>query len=52
MTWRLTEEEGKTKLRFESSVFGKISQGTADSLTQGWQQLFGECLKPYAEGAA
>jgi len=49
MTWRLSEEDGQTKLRFENSIFGKVNDATAQSLDQGWQQLFGECLKPFAE---
>jgi len=49
MTWRLSEAAGKTKLRFENSIFGKVDDATAASLDQGWQQLFGECLKPYVE---
>lgn len=49
MTWKLEECEAGTKLRFEHSVFGKASKQTRDSLDEGWQMLFGRCLKHYAE---
>ncbi|MEM7305071.1 MAG: SRPBCC domain-containing protein [Planctomycetota bacterium] len=52
MTWRLDEKEGSpgtTVLRLEHSIFGHVSDGTAASLEAGWLQLFGDCLKPFAE---
>lgn len=45
----LEPSEAGTKLRFEHSVFGKASKQTRDSLNEGWQLLFGRCLKHYAE---
>ncbi|MHC5065748.1 MAG: helix-turn-helix domain-containing protein [Planctomycetota bacterium] len=49
MTWKLEEGEKGTTVRFEHSLFGKTSKQTQDSLSEGWQLLFGKCLKQYAE---
>lgn len=49
MTWRLSHAGGTTTLRLEHSIFGRISKETETSLTEGWELLFGRCLKGYAE---
>ena len=48
MTWRLEEHGTGTLLKFENSVYGRVTEGTADSLEKGWMQLFAE-LKSHAE---
>jgi len=49
MTWRLEQEGATTRLRLEHSIFGRITPEVEDSLVSGWNQLFRDCLKPFAE---
>jgi len=49
MTIRLEADGEQTRVRFENSNFGRISEETRNSLEVGWKQLLGDCLKPYAE---
>ena len=52
MTWRIEAEGGQTRLRFEHSMHGRVSEATRASHEAGWKQLFEGCLKPYAETGA
>ena len=45
----LRAEGETTVLVVEDALFGHVSDSTAESLEQGWMQLFGEGLKPHAE---
>ncbi len=49
MTWRLEAEGSTTRVRFEQSLFGRVTDKTRSSLEGGWTQLFRDCLKFYAE---
>ncbi|MBZ0112421.1 MAG: metalloregulator ArsR/SmtB family transcription factor [Thermoanaerobaculia bacterium] len=49
MTWRLESVDGRTKLRFEQTQYGVVSETTRASLQSGWDFLFGRCLKPWIE---
>jgi len=49
MTVTFEEEAGGTRLRFEHSNFGHVSEATRESLEAGWKELLGDGLKPYAE---
>ena len=49
MTFRLDEQGSTTRLRFEHSLFGRVSRKTHESLEEGWSLLFRECLKPFCE---
>ena len=49
MTVNFMEEPEGTRVRFEHSNFGHISEKTRQSLESGWLQLLGDCLKPYVE---
>jgi len=43
--------EGSTLLKLTDSVFGRLGDGFQASAASGWQQIFGEGLKPYIEAA-
>ncbi len=49
MTWRLTEEDGSTRLTLEHSIFGHVSPATSASLESGWLTLFRDGLKAFVE---
>ncbi len=49
MTIRLKSEGEATRLSFEHSIFGRISDETRESLESGWTLLLRDCLKPFAE---
>ena len=47
----LEERDGGTVLSVQDSLVGRVSEDTAASLRAGWEQLFGEGLKAFVEGA-
>lgn len=44
------ESEGKTTLKLSDSLVGKVGEGTAENMGQGWSFLFGDLFKNYVEG--
>lgn len=49
LTIRLIEEAGGTRLTIRDSLYGHVTEGTANSLRSGWQQLFTDGLKAFVE---
>jgi uncharacterized protein YndB with AHSA1/START domain len=49
MTWRLSEADGVTTVRFTQSLFGRVDAAVVGSLENGWRFLFEECLKRFVE---
>jgi uncharacterized protein YndB with AHSA1/START domain len=47
----LSEEKGETILLVREGLLGKVSAKSASRTESGWQQLFGEGLRVYVEGA-
>jgi len=52
MKIQLEDSEDATLLKITDTIFGNISENLQKSLTEGWQAIFEEGLKPYAESAA
>ena len=52
MTIRLKSEGEATRLSFEHSIFGRISDETRESLESGWTLLLRDCLKPMLKQAS
>ena len=51
-TFRLREEGKGTVVRLEECAFGRVKEGTRDSLEKGWKMLLEGCLKVFAETGA
>ena len=47
----LEERAGATVLKVSDALVGGVDEAGANSLREGWTQLFSEGLKPYAEAA-
>lgn len=45
----VTATESGSKLTIHDSLFGAVSDATANSLSDGWKTLFGDGLKKYLE---
>ena len=52
MKIQLEDSGDETLFRITDTIFGSISENLQKSLTEGWQAIFEEGLKPYAESAA
>lgn len=52
MKIQLEEVKDVTLLKMTDTIFGTISENLQKNLTEGWQAIFKEGLKPYAESAA
>ena len=52
MKIQLESVENETLLKITDTIFGSISENLQKNLTEGWQAIFKEGLKPYAEAAA
>jgi uncharacterized protein YndB with AHSA1/START domain len=52
MKIQLEDSEGSTLLKITDTIFGSISENLQKNLTEGWQAIFEEGLKPHAEQAA
>ena len=48
-TWTLEDSGSGTKLRFESAIWGRVSDATRASLEEGWAFLFEQGLKRWCE---
>jgi hypothetical protein len=46
---QLEDAEDSTLLKMSDTIFGSISENLQQNLTEGWQAIFEEGLKPYAE---
>ena len=51
MKIQLEDSDESTLLKITDTIFGSISGNLQKSLTEGWQAIFKEGLKPYAEKA-
>lgn len=51
-TFRLEPRDGRTLLRLEEAVFGRVTEKTRESLAAGWRILVEGCLKVYVESGA
>ncbi len=49
MKIQLEDSEGSTLLKITDTIFGSIPENLQNNLTQGWQAIFEEGLKPYTE---
>lgn len=49
LSMRLVEEAGGTRLTIRDSLFGHVTERTAESLRSGWNQLFTDGLKAFVE---
>ena len=52
MKIQLEDAEDATILKMSDTIFGSISDNLQQNLKEGWQAIFEEGLKPYAEAAA
>jgi len=52
MKIQLEDSNESTLLKITDTIFGSISKNLQKNLTEGWQAIFEEGLKPYAESAA
>ncbi len=48
----LEEEDGTTTLSLVDGFHGAVDDGTEESLSQGWTQVFGQSFKAFAESQA
>jgi len=48
-TWRLSEANGRTTVRFSQALFGRVDEAVVGSLSSGWTFLFEQCFKRYVE---
>ncbi len=51
MKIQLEDAEESTLLKITDTIFGSISKNLQKNLAKGWQAIFEEGLKPYAEAA-
>ena len=51
MKIQLEDSDESTLLKITDTIFGSISKNLQKNLTEGWQAIFEEGLKPYAESA-
>ena len=51
MTIRLAPDGDATTVTVTDALYGRLTEGTANSLQSGWKQLFGDGLKTFVETA-
>jgi len=48
-TYRLEGDGAPTVVKLQDTVYGRVGDGVATSLQDGWKHILHECLKPFVE---